>query len=964
MRVGHGLCISDFGPAMHWIPLFPPSGFDSSVTTPVLLGVLVSWFFTETFGWVFAGLVVPGYLAAVFLVEPAAGMVDLVEAALTFGVARIIGEYLPRTGVMSRAFGRERFLLVVLVSILVRLGVEGWLLPRTLPHATWAYSVGLVLVPLAANACWKTGLVRGVVQNGTPALIVYLLLAHVFLPYTNLSLSGFELATENVAASFLGSPKAYTLLITGALVAAVANVRYGWDFNGILVPALLGLVVVEPVKLVATFAETAILYTVVRGLLRWTPLGRVNIEGPRRLVLFFSVDYVLRFGWAAAMGPHLPEGDIVGFMGFGYLLPTLLAVKISQCENAALVLLPTFKVSALGFLLGSLVGFGAHLTDRAAGIAEAAPVTRPLPGPPENAAAAALWAGAMAVEGIPEPDESITGDLSSVRETLPRSCGDAAGTGQEGMQVARIEGEVCFARERFDGLASRRGVPTYLLRPTLPPDPVVLLVSTPLATPAMAAAAGRLVALGDADAAVIAGIEEPRSSWMALETTAHAAARWLARGGILLTLRDRVDPRLQGAQAPSPAMATRAMAAVTRFENSGLVTANGDTVLALDARAVGNALSPPRPEVRLDSATSMAAALQGVRAATYAGDIEDLVALRRLVLEPLLGSEASEAARALAPFAAEALGYTLTEKTAFATGGEGVALLPAASHRPIAVFARTTGVHERVLEAPLGAHRGVRDLALRLGIALQADAVILGQVFDGAMRGGAVRGAHAAATDGKSPMVFLVREDLAREGEAAALGAWMDDGHAMAAARGALADIGLAVEDAPPDPLLRDLATRTLPRPTPLVAITAGTRALVRASLDDARHTVERLPSLVSHDGTVGAIAATVMDELGRDARGFAGDGIEELIRRTASDASVTSTRRLEAALETGAVHAAIGRVADGTLLVAAARRPGRRILVAAPVSTSVQAWRTERRDDVAACVREPVVPGVCEAPE
>src|SRR5438270_883012 len=104
-----------------------------------------------------------------------------------------------------------------------------------------------------------TPVLIGVIQNGVPTILVYLLLKFVFVPYTNLSLAGFELATENIAASFLASPKAYILLITGAVLAAAANVRYGWDFNGILVPALLALVVIEPVKFVATFVEVAIL---------------------------------------------------------------------------------------------------------------------------------------------------------------------------------------------------------------------------------------------------------------------------------------------------------------------------------------------------------------------------------------------------------------------------------------------------------------------------------------------------------------------------------------------------------------------------------------------------------------------------------------------------------------------------------------------------------------------------------
>src|SRR5882672_6413354 len=153
--------------------LFPESGFDQSATTPVFLGVIVSWLFTETFGWVFAGLVVPGYLATLFLLDPRSAAIDVAEGVVTYAIARLLGEHLSHTGLTSRVFGRERFLLIVVVSILVRLGVEGLALPYFLPHASWAYSIGLVVVPLAANACWKTGLPRGVVQTGVPAIIVY-----------------------------------------------------------------------------------------------------------------------------------------------------------------------------------------------------------------------------------------------------------------------------------------------------------------------------------------------------------------------------------------------------------------------------------------------------------------------------------------------------------------------------------------------------------------------------------------------------------------------------------------------------------------------------------------------------------------------------------------------------------------------------------------------------------------------
>src|ERR1700737_39509 len=104
------------------------------------------------------------------------------------------------------------------------------------------------------------------------------LLRHVLVPDPNLSLAGFDLATENVAASFLASPKAYILLLTGAVLAAFANLRYGWDYSGILIPALLSLVILTTTKFIATLAEVAVLLVVARLLIRATPLGRWNIE--------------------------------------------------------------------------------------------------------------------------------------------------------------------------------------------------------------------------------------------------------------------------------------------------------------------------------------------------------------------------------------------------------------------------------------------------------------------------------------------------------------------------------------------------------------------------------------------------------------------------------------------------------------------------------------------------------------
>lgn len=942
------------------LPIFPRSGFDQSVTTPVLLGVLASWLFTETFGWVFAGLVVPGYLASVFLLAPAAGVIDIFEAVLTYFVARLIGEHLPRIGVTSRVFGRERFFLVVLVSILVRLAVEGWLLPRAVPHATWAYSVGLVVVPLAANACWKTGLARGIVQNGVPALLVYLMLRWVLVPHTNLSLAGFELATENMAASFLASPKAYILLITGALLAAAANVRYGWDFNGILVPALLGLALAEPVKFGATFVEALLLWVVVLILIRLTPLKRANIEGPRRTVLFFTVDYALRFAWAGVAGRSLPGGDIVAFMGFGYLLPTLLAVKISQKGSAPLVLLPTLKVSVLGFVMGSLIGFAAHLFDGATAPPPQALAARTMPRPPSSPEGAALWVSQLAIDGLPEPDSSVTGDLTRIRDFLEAVAkGDLARARAANVEAAAITDGVMVVRERFDTLLGRRGLPTYVFRMPLPEQPVVVLVPTPLACPASAAAAGKLIADGDADAVVLAGIEEPKKAWLDLETTAHAAARWLARGGTFVTVRDLGDPRI--AQANDvPASLERVAKASRRFAGTRLLAQRGELVLAIDPTAVGVALAPQRWPIPLGSATEIAGVLEGVRAATHPGELEHLIGLRRLVLDPLLAPAANGPSRALAPFAAATLGYRLTAPSPWPGGGEGVALLPAQRDLPIALFARTSGVHDRVVEAPVGAHRGVRDVAVRLGVALGADAIILGEAFDGAMRAGAVRAAHAAATDAHAPTVFVVREDKTASATAK-VAAWMDDGRGLATAHRAFDALGIVVVDAAPDLPLRDMASRTLLRPTAVIALTAGPKTFEAASLDQTRRAHEQL-DVPLRDGALGEAAAAL--EAGLDttrAAAAAAEGIDEVVRR-AAEGSIVAAHRLSGESATTALRLALVRAREGSFIVGVARTKRETLVIAADLA-GAGAWRTERRPTLRACIESPVVPGVCGAP-
>lgn len=350
------------------LQLFPPHGLDQSILVAVLLGMLVLLFLTEVFGWVFVGLVVPGYLSSVAVIQPASAIAVLFEAMITFVLVRFVSEGLSRFKPWSPFFGRERFLLIVMISVVVRQNSQIWILPVLLRHiddtfgTSWYtdldfYSIGLVLIPLTANMCWKLGVWRGSLQIGVPTIITYLLLQFVLLPYTNLSFGNLALTYENVALDFLGSPKAYMILLTGSFLAAHYNVKYGWDYNGIMVPSLMALAWFSPPLVLLTVVEALLLLGLMRLVMALPMMRTVNLEGPRKVSLIFILGFFLKFvsGWVSSSmsgGVHVTE-----FFGFGYVLTSLIAVKMLNVRAVGRVVLPTVQVSLTAFLVGSLIGY-------------------------------------------------------------------------------------------------------------------------------------------------------------------------------------------------------------------------------------------------------------------------------------------------------------------------------------------------------------------------------------------------------------------------------------------------------------------------------------------------------------------------------------------------------------------------------------------------------------------------------
>ncbi|MEN9865921.1 MAG: hypothetical protein RL748_1511, partial [Pseudomonadota bacterium] len=250
----------------HLFPLqiFPASGLASSVITTVWVGIFVVALFNLRFGWVMSGLIVPGYLVPLLLIKPSAALVVLVESVLTYFIVWWYSEVLSMRMGWSRFFGRDRFFAMVLVSVGIRIISDGYALPwlgdtlsqRWQIHFDYQnnlHSFGLIISALVANNFWKTGLRRGLLTNFVTIAITYCLVRFVLMQTTNFSLANIGFLYEDIASSFLASPKTYMILIITAFLASRMSLYYGWDFSGILIPALLALQWYQPQKIILSF---------------------------------------------------------------------------------------------------------------------------------------------------------------------------------------------------------------------------------------------------------------------------------------------------------------------------------------------------------------------------------------------------------------------------------------------------------------------------------------------------------------------------------------------------------------------------------------------------------------------------------------------------------------------------------------------------------------------------------------
>jgi len=351
-----------------YFALFPDGGLANSITTTVWIGILVVAFFNLRFGWVLSGLVVPGYLVPLLIIKPIAVGVILTEAIVTYLIMLFFSRFLARVGFWSDFFGRDRFFAILLISTLVRVIFDGYFLIEfgeainsyfniNFDYRNNLHSFGLIIVALIANQFYKPGIIKGIIPLFVTVFITYFITKYLLIGYTNFTISNLSYIYEDISSSILASPKAYIILLTTAFIASRMNLKYGWDFNGILIPSLLALQWYEPIKILISFLEAFIILGASMLILKLPIFKNSSIEKARKLILFFNVGFVYKVLLSIALVKFFPDEKVTDYFAFGYLLSTLIAVKMHDKDIAIRLTRATIETSFKSIIVASLIGF-------------------------------------------------------------------------------------------------------------------------------------------------------------------------------------------------------------------------------------------------------------------------------------------------------------------------------------------------------------------------------------------------------------------------------------------------------------------------------------------------------------------------------------------------------------------------------------------------------------------------------
>lgn len=475
------------------IHLFPERALDASVITTVWLGVMIGALLNLRFGWLLTGLIVPGYLVPLLIQKPMVVAVVVLEAILAYGLVWLFSERMPRLGLWSNSFGMDRFLAVILSAVLVRVVMDGAVLPMVAEWVNRSYhlnfdyrtnlqSFGLSMTALMTYGFVRAGLGRGFVTLSIHLFLTWVLVYFVLMKFTNFNLAGLSFLYEEVASSVLSSPKTYIIMIVTAIVASRMNLAYGWDFNGILVPAFIAMQWNQPLRLLATFVEAMAVLFACRALLRLPMFQRMTLEKGRQIILFFTVSFIYKALIGYLVPLFNPEARIHDFFGFGYVLCALIAMRIHTKEIGIKLTSCTLQTSLAAVLLATGIGFAfaqakpslpwlatsqGSLRGPGTGPAAASPETHSL-----DTAFEALRVGMYAVRTQRVFQQPLPGELERFRDACRLLAQDVGRTGETAAAARRLLGEIDFDLIRLENRywliqerTSRRGWGFFILDP-------------------------------------------------------------------------------------------------------------------------------------------------------------------------------------------------------------------------------------------------------------------------------------------------------------------------------------------------------------------------------------------------------------------------------------------------------------------------------------------------------------------
>lgn len=138
------------------------------------VGLVVSLLFSELFGLVPGGMVVPGYMA-LYIHRPLDVFATLAAGTLAFAVVRAFST-------VSIVYGRRRTALMILVGYLVGTGLR-WLLPSLQgPLGEGVDVIGFIIPGLLAIWLDRQGMVETVSALTTVSVVVRLILILIVGP--------------------------------------------------------------------------------------------------------------------------------------------------------------------------------------------------------------------------------------------------------------------------------------------------------------------------------------------------------------------------------------------------------------------------------------------------------------------------------------------------------------------------------------------------------------------------------------------------------------------------------------------------------------------------------------------------------------------------------------------------------------------------------------------------------------